>query len=105
MCEGCNVHIEFLSDATVISRSRKFECEEGVLSDVNFLPIAKFESRKNVLVQQGVRGRGDEHGGDEVVCGTRVDKGSSRVAVDVESQEEEVVGGSGELRNTNGGAL
>ena len=97
MCEGCNVHIDFLSNAAVISRGWELEFEEGVLSDVDFLPISKFESRRNVLVQQGVRGRGDEHGGDEVVCGTRVDKGSSRVAVDVESEEEEVVGGSGEL--------
>jgi hypothetical protein len=105
MCEGCNVHIEFLSDATVISRSRKLESEEGVLSDVDFLPVGKFESRRNVLVQQGVRGRGGERGGDEVVCGARVDKGSSRVAMDVELEEEEIVGGSGEIRDTNGSAL
>jgi hypothetical protein len=97
MCEGSNVHIEFLSDATMISRSRKLESEEGVLSDVDFLPVGKFESRRDVLVQQGVRGRGSECGSDEVVGGAGVDKGSSGAAMDVESEEEEVVGGSGEL--------
>ena len=105
MCEGCNVQVEFLSDAVVISRGRELEFEEGVLSDVDFLPVGKFKSRRSVLVQQGVGSRGGERGGNEVVCGTRVDKGSSRVAVDVESKEKEVVRGSREMRDTNGGAL